>query len=119
MRYTLATRYIPEGIQGLRNSANRVSGSFLLAASIVGALAAETVVNVEGMAGAPSEALGSLVTGSVGSSLSTAPAAIVWVADATIDWVYPASYAQIRSASSTSVAPEWRTVPFSSIPRST
>jgi hypothetical protein len=118
MRYTLVTRYMSKGIQGLRNSVNRVPENVLLGATVGAVLATQISGSFYVIADAPSEALGSLVTGTIGSSVAStaATAATIWVADTTMDRVYPASYARLPPASS---APEWRVVQFSLLSRST
>jgi hypothetical protein len=117
-------RYVSKGIQELRNSVNRVPTNVLLATTLGAVLAAEMVGSVYSITDAPSEAIGSLLSGSVGSTVATssAPTALsgsVWVADTNFDRTYPAWYGLLPSAISTGTAPKWSTVPFSTIPRST
>jgi hypothetical protein len=95
-----------------------MSGNILFALTVGAVLATQGADTIDGIKDGLSEAIGSLVSGTIGSSVSATTTAIVWVANTVIDRVHHAWYGQLPSANSTWTAPDSYTVRFSLTPRS-
>jgi hypothetical protein len=111
--------YLRKDMQELLNSAHRVPENVLLAAAVGAVFAVQTSDVIGGIVDVPSQALGSLVAGSTGTTAGTSIAPIVAVPDTTIDRSYPASYGQLPLANSIGIALNWYTVRFGLTLRST